>query len=139
MLVFLRTNPHRPDLAQHNPSMAIELDYPTDDSRPIVTAAGQVLDKLYAPHHLYMKGGVMLMDLCDRANEQLSLLDTPQSDNERARNERLMATMDSLNRRMGRGTIHIGMPSASSSWHLRCSHRSPRYTTRWEEIPIAKA
>lgn len=139
VLVFLRTNPHRSDLAQHNPSMTIELERPTDDSRQIVAAASYILDRIHAPQPLYMKGGVMLMDLCDRANEQLSLLDTPQSDNERACNERLMATMDALNRRMGRGTIRIGIPSPGAAWHLRCAHRSPRYTTRWEEIPKAKA
>ncbi|WP_110692126.1 Y-family DNA polymerase [Salinicola halophyticus] len=139
VLVFLRTNPHRQDLAQHNPSMIIELDNPTDDGRTIVGAAIQVLERLHAPNKRYMKGGVMLMEICDRATEQLSLLNAPQSDVDRARSEKLMGVMDELNQKMGRGTVRIGTPSAGAAWHLRCSHRSPRYTTRWEEIPAARS
>jgi len=139
VLVFLRTNPHRQDLEQHNPSMIMELERPTDDSRPIVSAAMQVLERLHAPGKLYMKGGVMLMDLVDSKTQQLSLLDTPQSEAERERSERLMSAMDMLNQRMGRGTVSIGRPSHGAAWHLRCANRTPRYTTRWEEIPVAKA
>ncbi|MDF3919296.1 DUF4113 domain-containing protein [Salinicola salarius] len=49
-----------------------------------------------------------------------------------------MGVMDELNQKMGRGTVRIGSPSAGAAWYLRCAHRSPRYTTRWEEIPSAK-
>lgn len=135
VLIFLRTNPHRQDLTQHNPSMIIELDRPTDDSREIVAAAIRTLERLYMPNRLYMKGGVMLMEIGSRSGEQLSLLSMPQCDADRARSEKLMGVMDTLNDKMGRGTIKIGMPSPGAAWHLRCAHRSPRYTTRWEEIP----
>ncbi|MCE3025709.1 Y-family DNA polymerase [Salinicola sp. DM10] len=138
VLVFLRTNPHRQDLAQHNPSMIAELDTPTDDSRVIAAAAIRTLARLHAPGRLYMKGGVMLMEICDRGSEQLSLLGSVQSDAQRQRSEKLMDVMDALNQRMGRGTVRIGSPSAGAAWHLRCAHRSPRYTTRWEETPTVK-
>ncbi|WP_089689026.1 DUF4113 domain-containing protein [Billgrantia gudaonensis] len=26
-----------------------------------------------------------------------------------------------------------------TAWHLRCAHRTPRWTTRWEEIPAVEA
>jgi len=117
--------------------MIIELDHPTDDGRTIAGAAIQVLDRLHAPNMRYMKGGVMLMEICDRATEQLSLLNAPRSDADRERSEKLMGVMDELNQKMGRGTVRIGTPSAGAAWHLRCAHRSARYTTRWSEIPTA--
>lgn len=139
VLVFLRTNPHRQDLPQHNPSMIAELDHPTDDSREIVAAAIRTLERLHEPNRLYMKGGVMLMEIGERGSEQLSLLGTQQSDAQRQRSEKLMGVMDELNQKMGRGTVRIGSPSAGAAWYLRCAHRSPRYTTRWEEIPAARS
>ncbi|MEA3250565.1 MAG: Y-family DNA polymerase [Pseudomonadota bacterium] len=139
VLVFLKTNPHRQDLRQHSPSIIVELDRPTDDSRPILQAAQHALNRIYLKGHLYMKAGVMLIDLIDADRQQLSLLDTLQSDADRQRSAKLMATMDELNKTMGRGTVRLGMPTDGAAWHLRCTNRTPRWTTRWAELPQAKA
>lgn len=134
VLVFLKTNPHRPDLPQYSPSMIIELERPTDDSRPILHAASQVLQRIFLPRFAYMKAGVMLLDLIGADRQQLSLLDTPQSAADRARSEKLMATMDELNQKMGRDTLRLGMPTDGAAWHLRCANRTPRWSTRWEDV-----
>ncbi|MCE9680751.1 Y-family DNA polymerase [Halomonas alkalisoli] len=139
VLVFLKTNPFRDDLPQYSPSLAVELPRPTDDSREILSAAGHALQRIYRKGYRYQKGGVMLLDLIDADRLQLSLLDTPQSDAERQRSQSLMATMDELNRRMGRGTVKLGTPSPGAVWHLRCNHLTQRYSTRWEELPAVKA
>ncbi|HSH26203.1 MAG TPA: S41 family peptidase, partial [Wenzhouxiangella sp.] len=55
------------------------------------------------------------------------------------RSERLMATLDAINQKMGRGTVTFVKPSPGAAWHLRCAHRTPRWTTRWAELPCAKA
>ncbi|MBW6392415.1 Y-family DNA polymerase [Billgrantia antri] len=136
VLVFLKTNPFRTDLPQYSPSLAMELPHPTDDSREILHAAGEALQRIYRQGYLYQKGGVMLLDLIDADRQQLSLLDTPQSDTERQRSAKLMGVMDELNHRMGRGTVKFGTPSPGAAWHLRCAHRSARWTTRWDELPV---
>ncbi|MBZ9558113.1 MULTISPECIES: Y-family DNA polymerase [unclassified Modicisalibacter] len=135
VLVFLKTNPHRQGLPQSSPSLIVELDRPTDDSRDILHAARLGLQRIQRDGHRYMKAGVMLLDLVDAHRQQLSLLDTPQRDADRQRSERLMATLDTLNRTMGRGTVKFGMPSPDAAWHLRCANRTNRWTTRWEELP----
>ena len=138
VMVFLKTNRHRLDLPQYSPSIVVELERPTDDSREILHAASQALNEIYRPNYQFMKAGVMLLDLVDANRQQLSLLDTPQSEVERERSHKLMATLDDLNKKMGRGTVKLGTPSPGAAWHLRCAHRTPRYTTRWHEIPRAK-
>ncbi|REC93395.1 Y-family DNA polymerase [Kushneria indalinina] len=138
VLVFLRTNPHRHDLDQYNPSQIIELDHATDDSRDIVAASMRVLERIYTTGFQYKKAGVMLMDIGDRSVEQLSLLDSARSDIERARSGRLMGVMDELNEKMGRNTVRLGSAATGAAWQLRCANRSPRFTTRWDEIPMAK-
>ncbi|QJQ93896.1 MULTISPECIES: Y-family DNA polymerase [Halomonadaceae] len=137
VMVFLKTNPHRFD-PQYSPSMIVELERPTDDSRPILAAARHALDQIYQPGYAFMKGGVMLMDLADKNRQQISLFDTPQSDADRARAERLMQTMDMLNQRMGRGVVRLGMPSPGAAWHLRCANRTSRWSTRWDELPSVR-
>ncbi|RCV89856.1 Y-family DNA polymerase [Billgrantia montanilacus] len=139
VLVFLKTNPFRDDLPQYSPSLAVELSRPTDDSREILDAAGNALQRIYRRGYRYQKGGVMLLDLIDCHRQQLSLLDTSQSDADRQRSQKLMATMDELNKRMGRGTITLGTPSPGAAWHLRCDNLTQRYSTRWEELPAARA
>ncbi|WP_332107634.1 DinB/UmuC family translesion DNA polymerase [Billgrantia diversa] len=94
--VFLKTNPFRQDLPQYSPSLVVELPRPTDDSREILHAAGHALQRIYRKG-FYQKGGVMLLDLVDASRQQLSLLDTLQSDAERQRSAKLMGVMDELN------------------------------------------
>jgi DNA polymerase V len=138
VMVFVRTNPHRQDLQQYSQSVLVGLPRPSDDSRLIVQAALHGLEALYRRGYRFQKCGVMLTDLCDRAHEQLELTDVPQSDQERRRRERLMATLDRLNREYGRGTVTLGLNRPDSAWRLRCAHRSPRYTTRWDELPAVR-
>jgi|GEM_PF-678325 len=137
LLVFVKTNPFCEGLPQHSESILLPLPSPTDDSRLIVRAASQGLRALYKQGFLYQKVGVMLTDLTDQ--EQLDILMNQQSDEERERSERLMATLDKLNRELGAGTIKLGGGRKNASWHLRCAYRSPRYTTRWDEPPIMRA
>lgn len=139
VLVFLKTNPFRQDLPQYTPSAVVELSRPTDDSREILRAAGHALQRIYRPHYLYQKGGVMLLDLVDSERQQLSIFDTPQSEADRQRSAKLMAAMDELNQRMGRGTVKLGTPSPGAAWHLRCANLTQRFSTRWDELPTAKA
>ena len=133
--VFLKTNRHRPDLPQYSPSAVVELPCPTDDSRDILLAASQAFAAIYRPRYRFMKAGVMLVDLVDANRAQLSLLDTPESQAQRERSDRLMATLDALNHRMGRGTVTFGRASPKAAWQLRCANRTPRWTTRWDELP----
>lgn len=139
VMVFLKTNPYRQDLPQYSPSLAVELPCPTDDSREILRAAGIALQRIYRKGYLYQKGGVMLLDIIDANRQQLSLLDTQQTEAERQRSQKLMSIMDALNQRMGRGTVTLGTPSPGAAWHLRCAHRSNRYTTRWSELLSVRA
>ncbi|MBI5270769.1 MAG: DUF4113 domain-containing protein [Burkholderiales bacterium] len=63
---------------------------------------------------------------------------------ERDERARLMSAMDAVNERFGRGSI--GVASAGTSvrapdrtWAMKQERRTPRYTTSWAEMPIARA
>ncbi|WP_422102019.1 Y-family DNA polymerase [Vreelandella sp.] len=139
IMVFVRTNRFRQDLPSYSKSIVIPLPYATCDSRDLVRAAMAGLEQIFKSGIWYQKCGVMLMDLCDHHNEQLGLLGEQQSDEKRERNEKLMATLDKLNREHGKNTVRLGMPRKVNAWELRCDHRTPRYTTRWDELAKAKS
>jgi DNA polymerase V len=80
----------------------------------------------------------MLLDLSPQANLQLTLTETPQTDAEAKRSERLMATIGKLNRKLSRRTIQLGLPRPSNAWALRSEHRTPRYTTSWNGLVKVK-
>jgi DNA polymerase V len=134
VMVFVRTNPFREDLPQYRNRVVITLDRPTDDSRELVAASIQGLRKLWRKGYNYHKAGVMLLDLSPKANRQLTLAETPQTAKEAIRSERLMATVDKLNSELGRGVIQLGLPRKGNAWSLRSERRTPRYTTKWEEL-----
>ena len=49
----------------------------------------------------------------------------------------LMKAIDGINDRYGRGTIGLGISSKKADWRMKQVALTPRYTTRWAEIPIA--
>ncbi|TVP47537.1 MAG: Y-family DNA polymerase [Halomonas sp.] len=130
VMIFLNTNRHRRDQPQHFPHALVPLPSPSDDTRIILDAVRQGLEKIHHPRYQFMKAGVMLLDLVDAEQYQLSLLHQPGRD----RHPFLMATIDQINQRMGQGTISFGMTNAPAAWQLRCAHRSNRFTTRWDEL-----
>ncbi|MHB0775445.1 DUF4113 domain-containing protein [Halomonas sp. WWR20] len=67
----------------------------------------------------------------------MDLLDTPQLDADRQCNERLIAIMDKINREHGRDTVSVSKAKQDSDRNLRCQRRTPRYATRWDELPVA--
>ena len=49
----------------------------------------------------------------------------------------LMLAMDTLNRRYGCGTVALasaGVAAAPRRWSMKQERRTPRYTTRWDEL-----
>jgi DNA polymerase V len=47
--------------------------------------------------------------------------------------------MDRINRDQGAGTLQFASTQLSNTWQMRTGNRSPRYTTCWDELPIAYA
>ena len=137
--VFIQTDRHSDD-EQYGGWWSSRLLAPTDDTRLIAEQAAWSLRRIYRPEFRYKKAGVLLMDLCRRSISQRTLFF--HCDPEIS--AKLMTAMDRINEEHGRGTIRLASASPVAlnpcrTWHLRSDHRSPRYTTRWDELPIVSA
>ncbi len=134
--VFLQTNPHRADLPQAFPSAGCELPTPSSFTPALVATAHDLLRGLRRPGFLYKKAGVLALGLVPEDGAQTHLWDHP----DREREQRLMAALDAVNTRFGRGTLR---PAAAGftrkPWQMRAEHRSPAYTTSWAALPVARA
>ena len=64
---------------------------------------------------------------------------TGRSEADEKRQAALMSVMDGVNAKYGRGRVRLGAEGLDdAAWQMRQGHRSPRYTTRWDELPVAK-
>lgn len=116
---------------QYGNSFTCELASPTDTTGELVWWAQRGLTQIYRRGHLYKKAGVMLNGLLPAGS--LSMRTHGDGRFERAR--RAMQAVDAINRRHGRGTVRHGLPrSPDGRWPTRSLMRSPRYTTRLDEV-----
>ena len=97
----------------------------------LTSAALKGLRHIYRPGYSYKKCGVMLMELTTKQQRQETLSDDAAA---RAKSAKLMVAMDAVNSVWGRGTQRTGAAGMSKGWSMRSENRSPRQTTRWDEL-----
>lgn len=131
--VFVLTNRFNKDEPQYNAGITVPMDDATDDTLALTAAALRGLAAIFRPGFRYKKTGVMLTLLSDKVARQATLFDDPVA---RAKSEKLMKAMDAINHEFGRGTLRSGASGVVQRWAMRTENRSPRYTTRWDELPV---
>jgi DNA polymerase V len=102
----------------------------TSLTHELIKPAMQLVDRLYKPGHLYKKAGVMLSGLVPDTSIQANLFVPPQKNNNRL----LMNMVDNINFSMRDDTLKFASAGIAKNWKMRQELRSPRYTTRWEEL-----
>ena len=118
--------------------------HPTASTFEIVAHARRLLRVCHQPEaacgrpHRYMKAGVILTELVPRGACQADLF-RPQI----AEHPALFEAMDRINGRFGRHALAVaaqGKPrqleAGEALWSMSRQHLSPRYTTRWEDLPV---
>lgn len=138
LLVFSHTSPFRSD-PRFSRSTVIPLTRPTSDTRLLVQAAVMGITQIYRPGFQLAKAGVMLLDLMPDTVFQGELDFDGREPSDRSD---LMATLDAINDRFGRGTIHIGSAGTGGTqcgWTMRQERLTPQYTTKWSDLPVVLA
>ena len=130
--VYIRTSPFKPDDPFYSNGMTIPLTYPTDDSRQLVNAALWGLIQIYKPNYNYAKAGVMLGEIVSKLRIKTDLFGQSEAS---PKSEALMATMDNINRKMGKASIKLASEGFKRPWRMKQGNKSPSYTTRWEDLP----
>lgn len=132
MSVFMYTNRFNDD-PRRSASGAVRFVEPTNDTNALVSGAIKITDAIWRDGFRYSKAGIITTDLVAAGQGQASLFKEDQRD------PRLMIAMDKLNAKMGRGTIFPAAAGTHRKWFLKAEHHSPRFTTRWSDVPRARA
>ncbi|MFN9168469.1 MAG: DUF4113 domain-containing protein, partial [Pseudanabaena sp.] len=132
--VFLTTNRFKPNDPQYSNSISMSLPTATNSSQILIQYAKLCMTSIFRDGFSYKKCGVSLNDLSSVDAVQLDLL-SPAVD---PSDEKLMAVIDSLNRRYGSGTIRFASEGMRQDWKMRSDLRSPRFTTNWDELLVVK-
>ncbi len=133
--VHIRTNPHNEGTPQYQPTLLLPLFEPTDDTRLLCLAALDGLRQIYRSSYAYQKAGVMLTEIIPAGARPRTLFDDVAA---QQRSAALMKTLDSINRRMGSGTMHLLGEGVRKNWAMRRANVSQRYTTEWDELAVAR-
>lgn len=131
--VYIRTNVFKPDEPQYQQAMTLPLPGPTDDTRVLTGWALRILRRIFRDGYAYHKAGIMLLDLVPLHQRQASLFDAGQEWGDRPK--ALMQALDKINARYGRRTLQFAAEGIGRPWQMRRNRLSPRYTTKWEELP----
>ena len=132
--VFFHTSPHDSGPAR---SVSTTVDFPeaSNDTLVLIRASKWGVRRIWKSGYRYAKAGLMTVDLVPLEASQRALI----GGLDRDKAGRLMAALDACNARHGRGTVFAasaGVVRQQKAWSTKFEMRSPRYTTRIDEVPV---
>lgn len=133
--VFVVTNEQGEDNSQYKyqpgtTGTHIILPKPTSHTDELIKYAVPLVDKLYKQGPKYLKAGVMLGGLVPDISIQGNLF-VPDAQNSK---RKLMEMIDNINFSQRNDVLKFATSGTRRNWKMRQEMRSPRYTTRWDEL-----
>lgn len=110
----------------------ITLPSATSVTSELIKPAMQLVERLYKKGNIYKKAGVILGELEPDASIQANLFVANSKNCKRY----LMNMLDNINFSMRDDVVKFASSGTQKNWKMRQDLRSPRYTTRWNELRI---
>jgi DNA polymerase V len=130
--VYITTNVYSKK-PQYAKTAIVALIPPTDCDHELIKVTLHALERIYKPGYRYIKAGVILSQLTPASQQQLHFF----AKRDYTQCERLYSAVDDINLDYGLGTIFSASAGVHKPWAMRQDFRSLRFTTRWEELPVA--
>lgn len=117
---------------RHGPSVGsyTTLPFATAATHELIKPAMKLVDKLFEQGKRYKKAGVTLSGLVPDDTIQGNLFTVETNDNKRL----LMSMVDNVNFAMRDDMVKFAASGTTRNWKMRQEMRSPRYTSRWDEL-----
>ncbi len=129
--IYLLINRFHPERKEPSLFGSKELLIPTSHTPELTKHAMNMLNKIYKPY-LYKKVGISFTKLIPNDSYQYNFFEKDKNISQK--NISFMKTIDDINKTWGRGTIRIAEEGTNQRWTPKSEERSPRYTTRWQEL-----
>jgi len=117
---------------RHGPTVSsyITLPVATSATNELIKPAVELVDRLYEQGRIYKKAGVMLSGIVPDTTIQANLF-LPENKNA---NRLLMGMIDNINFSQRDDILKFAASGTTRDWKMRMELRSPRYTSRWDEL-----
>jgi len=132
--IYIMSNPFKECERYYNSIVAYP-SIPTANSLELIKYSLIGLNKIYKNKIKYKKAGIMLSGIIPELDAKSNLFSEPYPD---SRDEGLMKVMDKINTIYGRDMIYPLSNGIKNSWGMRQLRKSPRYTTKFEELLTIK-
>lgn len=130
---FLYTNRFREDKPQDFPDATIRLDMPASSTQEVVSAALKALKLIWKPGFEYKKAGVVVFDIVNRDERQLTLFETDSAKKEKQ--DVLSQVMDNVNVSSGQNVLRVATQRPGHyADGIRREHASRLFSTDWDSI-----
>lgn len=130
---FLYTNRFREDKPQDFPDATIRLDMPASSTQEVVSAALKALNLIWKPGFEYKKAGVVVFDIVNRDERQLTLFETDSAKKEKQ--DLLSQVMDNVNVSSGQNVLRVATQRPGHyADGIRREHASRLFSTDWDSI-----
>ena len=118
------------DVNYFNDSFSETIPGGTNDARVLSRLSTNIVDRIFRKNISYAKAGIALIDIRPKQFWQCDLLtqDAPDS-------EKMMKILDTVNARYGKGTLTLGREARAQKFKMKQEMMSPRYLTRWGDLP----
>lgn len=132
LVVFLMTNPYNKESRYFN-MKTIRLPFSTSDTSELIKYAHTSLGEIYRGGYLYKKAGIIFRDLSSSSHTQATLFDYRKGEC----SGEIMQAFDRINRQFGSDSIRYAATGSTRNqkWKTVFQHRSPSYTTNWDQLP----
>lgn len=111
-------------------SATYKSNYPTDVNQELQEWTLKTLEKIFRASFEYKRAGVILSGLVPAEKLTRRLFD----DDEFQKRHNLARAVDQINRKFGKGTIHLGCVKTNGVWKMKQLRKSQRFTTSWDEL-----
>ncbi len=130
---FLYTNRFREDKPQDFPDATIRLDMPASSTQEVVSAALKALKLIWKPGFEYKKAGVVVFDIVNRDERQLTHFETDSAKKEKQ--DVLSQVMDNVNVSSGQNVLRVATQRPGHyADGIRREHASRLFSTDWDSI-----
>jgi DNA polymerase V len=130
VFVVAKGENHNVDFRGATHSDYITLPTATSFTNELIKPAVALVDKLYQKGTFYKKAGVTLSGIVPDMSIQGNLFLSENKNCER----KLMDMIDNINFSQRDDVLKFAASGTTRDWKMRQELRSPRYTTRWDEL-----
>lgn len=134
MAVFMHTSRFNERDPAHSGQTVVNFPEASADTLDLINAAQLGARRIFREGFRYAKAGIIMNDLVPAHSAPRPLF----GERNREKSAWLMSALDAVNARFGRSTLTPASNGLKRDWQARFDRKSPRYTTRLDELPSVK-